>query len=176
MPAAAAAVVGERSAILIAALPAHILVVALPAATLVLLLLAAVLVQLLLAAVLVLLLLALLAAKVARLAALLLAAHCLAPRGAGVVFGPGKFLTILLGPLDAVLLILVIIELAESRLVAELAGLILLALILVELAHLDILHLEAAGGTAPPFAWERQPLSTISCSSFRRSNQSGKRA
>jgi hypothetical protein len=38
------------------------------------------------------------------------------------------------------LLALLLVELAESRLAALLAGLILLALIFVELAHADILH------------------------------------
>src|SRR3954470_5215419 len=109
------------------------------------------------------LLLAALAAELALLAGPILAglllaglaARRLAARGALVVFGAGKFPGILLGAVDPVLLILVVVELAESRLVAEFAALVRLALILVELAHLDILHLEAADGTTPPLAWER---------------------
>jgi hypothetical protein len=141
------------SAILVAALPllAFIFVLGLLLAAILVLLLLALLAE---AALLALLaeaaLLALLAAELALPLAPLIA-HFLFAR-AGLVAGTGEFLGILLGALDAILLILVVVELAESRLVAELAALIRLALILVELAHLSILRDEVIDGTAPPLA------------------------
>jgi hypothetical protein len=89
-----------------------------------------------------------------------LSVHLLLPRAARVLPGIGTLgiLAILLGTVDAILLALIIVELAESRLAAELA---VLALILVELAHLEVLSVETVGDTAPPLAEKDNLFSNI---------------